>query len=71
MASFLCPSSNLPRRRRFGGGTSDTHWGDCANPEDVEAIFSLGNLYEQSSDNTKAMEHYNAVLKIDSIITKH
>ena len=38
----------------------------AANPEDVEAIFSLGNLYEQSSDNTKAMEHYNAVLKIDS-----
>ena len=38
----------------------------AANPDDVEAIFSLGNLHEQSSDYTNAMEQYNAVLKIDS-----
>jgi len=38
----------------------------AANPEDLEAIFSLGNLYEESSDYTTAMEHYNTVLNIDS-----
>jgi tetratricopeptide (TPR) repeat protein len=38
----------------------------AANPEDVEAIFSLGNLHEQSSAYTTAMENYNTVLKIDS-----
>jgi len=32
----------------------------------VEAIFSLGNLHEQSSAYTTAMENYNTVLKIDS-----